>query len=1774
MNKKKVQEFINKLKTSVETTVTEKGADNNAAEANIVTEENILQTTSEELGDVYTQNGYITVQGLNNGVPYEGTVVGGTNTVLVEIDLRGWAIENAAQVNTITTINMTVAGMNKMGHGELSVYKYDSNELIGRFWSGQNIFNFSFTPIIDANGKTRIHLVGEADTWTGQQSFPASFMSFSCPGVVQKIFKTIELISPPSKMNYFSGESFDSTGLVLGKVYTDGSKEIINSTSGVTITPSSGTTLQETHTQVVIAYSGKSIQLPLVVRERSQWSTFTYSTTVQVRTRKKITSETWSEWRTATGADGIYDDTIMAMGVGTGALQQFRTIMTLNSNSLNVILNTQKGMKIILQKYPAYGYNSTSNRGHIIVNGKRQFIYGMYSFAILDLGAIKDIIKNNYQIIFEHGDMDFVFATNGNAAPQRTFYRLLDEGYKSETKEFNLTAGAKARLDLVTGETSLVIPDIASDSTLLGLGVSHIFRYTSEDFGLGHRFRLNLHQRLRKVEGMSGLIECYEYEDAFGNKRSYYNYFYYLDDENEKHYFVLENPTEELVIENSNELWQTDENRRVYYSNRRLKSEVFDNYVDGSSAGIEYFRTICAQTENEQYIPQMYQKSNELVRGFNSDGNLVWVNDMYGNFISIQYNKYNRIQKVVDKDNNILQFSYDREHRLTAIKDNRGRKIEYNYSFTNNRLESIFHIKLNADGTDGECYKNYYISYENVSDNSLIPEYIVSDISSSDKENCVLEYADRLVAVTKYATIDKIPNGSSLGISEDAIISKYTVECSAQPYQTIITDIDGNREIFRFTKDKVLSEYYQEVNQKVSKAERYEYTPFVGRKVEKGKRQFLNKVAFEEYGFESGEIENTELNIYNNPVTTTINSVQVTPTSTKRVIIQYSYDELQRCIIERTTEQYSGGKSFVYVKRNVYDENTSALKQTIQYTEGEQATTGLTAEEYIYDAKGNITTTKQYKKLCSSNNPEASEYNFDSSSTTTIFYDEKTYNEQGLVGSEKDETGLNTTTYQYVSGTKLINKVVTPNGNSIDYAFDSDDNVVEMSSTIEGTENANTVGFQAGEMIEVNHSGNSDYVNYEYDKKHRISTIKFGENSYETISYADRVSYQGSVVDRAISTNANNEQFIVVLDRNGGFEHAYYKAANATQRQTVIEKTYNEYGQVVSLSDKISGENISIGYDSVGQIVNYNSVCDNENYSETFEYSYRGELTKAVYSGQVNRTNIFNYSSDSQARLISIVTGDFRCALTYDNYNRCIAEAIGNSSGTVIETKSISYRKEGSHATNMINELTYNNTTRLSYTYDSMGNIKSVKQNGLLISQYKYDGLNRLIREDNQAFGETYLYTYDNNGNVLSKETLPFTTVENLTAGTGSIISYFYNNKDQLQTYNGQACVYDAVGNPTSYKGKTLSWVRGRKLATYDNVSFEYDAQGKRISKNTIKYYYNSAGKLLASSDGMEYFYNTVGVMGFVYNGNKYIYRKNLQGDIIEILDSSGNSVVQYVYDAWGQHEVVATSGYETLAQLNPFRYRGYFYDVETGLYFLKTRYYDPEIGRFINIDDTQYLAPSAINGLNLYSYCVNNPVMNVDPNGTSLWSWVKKKASKAWSGIKKGTQAVWNNIADNVEKAWEDTKQWVSKNIGTFVESTKNMVEDSFDFLFGGFEQGINYISTLGDDSKVFSFYATNASEWWKFWEYQVGIKVRFGKFSYSTSFGLGESNASIGWNNKSFDVQIGIERIGVGTSYTSDNVGYYNQFYINTIPTALLVATFIYAPWAVPAFGFAVAK
>ncbi|MDE6442403.1 MAG: hypothetical protein K2L12_06615 [Clostridia bacterium] len=317
--------------------------------------------------------------------------------------------------------------------------------------------------------------------------------------------------------------------------------------------------------------------------------------------------------------------------------------------------------------------------------------------------------------------------------------------------------------------------------------------------------------------------------------------------------------------------------------------------------------------------------------------------------------------------------------------------------------------------------------------------------------------------------------------------------------------------------------------------------------------------------------------------------------------------------------------------------------------------------------------------------------------------------------------------------------------------------------------------------------------------------------------------------------------------------------------------------------------------------------------------------------------------------------------------------------GTTVDSEVVTYVKQGDHATGMPNQVTYPDTN-ISYTYDGNGNIIKIMQGGVLQAQYSYDTLGRLIREDNNALGKSYFYTYDNNGNITAKEYCAFTTGSH-TLGTGTVTSYAYN-KDYLTKVGIESCTYDKIGNPTTYCGKTAKWTRGRKLISYSGNTFSYDAQGRRISKNGIKYIYDSNGRLLKQTNGLEFFYDTTGMAGLKYNGTAYVYRKDVQGNIIAILDSSGNIVVQYKYDAWGYHTVSGSN--TTLGNLNPFRYRSYYFDTETKLYYLKSRYYDPETGRFLNMDSIDYADPETINGLNLFAYCNNNPVMNVDTTGTS----------------------------------------------------------------------------------------------------------------------------------------------------------------------------------------------
>ena len=172
------------------------------------------------------------------------------------------------------------------------------------------------------------------------------------------------------------------------------------------------------------------------------------------------------------------------------------------------------------------------------------------------------------------------------------------------------------------------------------------------------------------------------------------------------------------------------------------------------------------------------------------------------------------------------------------------------------------------------------------------------------------------------------------------------------------------------------------------------------------------------------------------------------------------------------------------------------------------------------------------------------------------------------------------------------------------------------------------------------------------------------------------------------------------------------------------------------------------------------------------------------------------------------------------------------------------------------------------------------------------------------------------------------------------------------------------------------------------SITYGYNADGKRISKtvNGTTYNYAYLGDQLTEmtwgSNKLHFTYDSTGPASVTYNGNRYFYLKNAQGDVTGLVNASGTQVVSYTYDPWGAPMSVSGSMSATLGAVNPLRYRGYVYDSETGLYYLSSRYYNPTWGRFINADGYASTG-QGFTGDNMFAYCNDNPVNYNDSEGT-----------------------------------------------------------------------------------------------------------------------------------------------------------------------------------------------
>jgi len=259
--------------------------------------------------------------------------------------------------------------------------------------------------------------------------------------------------------------------------------------------------------------------------------------------------------------------------------------------------------------------------------------------------------------------------------------------------------------------------------------------------------------------------------------------------------------------------------------------------------------------------------------------------------------------------------------------------------------------------------------------------------------------------------------------------------------------------------------------------------------------------------------------------------------------------------------------------------------------------------------------------------------------------------------------------------------------------------------------------------------------------------------------------------------------------------------------------------------------------------------------------------------------------------------------------------------------------------------------------------------------------------------------------------------------------------------FNADAITYDAMGNPLTNGGWTYTWQQGRELASAKSssytISYEYNDQGLRTSKTvngvTTNYTLDGNGSVICAKNPtgtMWLCYNAQGnPVSFELNGVPYYYTFNLQGDVTGILDQTGAVVVQYVYGAFGSLRATTGTLASTVGAKNLIRYRGYWYDAETGLYYLQSRYYNIMWGRFLNADclvDTQDWANSA----NMFAYCSNNPVGKTDPDGRYSVDNALAYASKWWNGYNPSFPPWGNDCANFVSQClnaggWWRTINW-----------------------------------------------------------------------------------------------------------------------------------------------------
>ena len=726
------------------------------------------------------------------------------------------------------------------------------------------------------------------------------------------------------------------------------------------------------------------------------------------------------------------------------------------------------------------------------------------------------------------------------------------------------------------------------------------------------------------------------------------------------------------------------------------------------------------------------------------------------------------------------------------------------------------------------------------------------------------------------------------------------------------------------------------------------------------------------------------------------------------------------------TMHYDADGNLVSVKSTGKKEETAAFENgnLISVNTG-----GSGTFTYTYDGNHNVTR--------ASNGVIRQDYTYDSMGNVTG---------TSLKADSGSGSAL-TSSATYTNGGNLLASATDARGNSTAYAYATNQNkAAGVPSAVTDAKNVTkyqNYDFSTGRMTGQGIDGVAD-VSYTYDENGQLEELaRSGHYGSESMSQSYGFTYDtfGNILsttvgDRTLAsyTYAQKNGLLSRMTYGNGdyINYAYDRLGRTTEKEIVsgsstrkINYVYNGDGQLHSVKDGSTAYGYT--YDTLGRLVGTtlkNGTSLTQQSWRKFDDNNRLTGLSVNLPGIGEYSESYVYNSDSTDNISdgtltqkSLFSGDL-LRYTYDSLARLTQCSIGLLSQEITYCSGTSGQTTALPAQQLIKDGNRTVVGSYSYTYDAVGNITQLQYKpigaaaGKRTASYTYDELNQLTSAYLPGVlgssAKSYTYTYDGFGNLLTA------------TSNGVTHTYEYTDSDWgdlLTCYDGEEISYDAIGNPDIYyNGDMMCW-SGRQLLErrngQENTAYSYNADGLRTRRVlTDRSYYESywLGELLIAETYKKSNGALVYTLVFSYDENgspvgvsmrngtsatwtSYDYLKNLQGDILGICSVSGGGIVTihaaYEYDPWGKLLGVRNnsggviSDETSIALRNPLRYRGYYYDSDTGYYYLKSRYYDPQIGRFINADGYASTGQGFL-GYNMFAYCLNNPILCADEGGNA----------------------------------------------------------------------------------------------------------------------------------------------------------------------------------------------